>query len=157
MAGFNKIILVGRLAKNPEIKVMNSGDKVATFSFAVDRDYTKQDGTRPADFIRITAYGKKAEFVEKYLRKGLLILIEGRLQIDSWQDENGKWHNNTYVKANNFMFLEKKKDELEDYEKKYLKDINEIDRPAEGDEKDFEEINEILDDDNFPRFFPVDN
>ncbi|NUU94807.1 hypothetical protein XO10_00535 [Marinitoga sp. 1135] len=152
MAGFNKIILIGRLTKNPEIRLTTTDIKVSNFTLAVDRNFKKENQENKTDFIPVTSFGKSAEFVEQYLRKGMQIMVEGRLQIDNWQDENGQWHNKSYVVSSNIVFLEKKKDPADEYQEKYLKDINEVENNID---EPFGDIPEIKDDD-FPQFFPVD-
>lgn len=86
----NKVILLGRLTKEPEIKFSQTNNiKVATFSLAVNRKYVKQGEERQADFFNIVAYSKLAEFVEKYLTKGMQICLSGRLQTRIYDDNNG--------------------------------------------------------------------
>lgn len=86
----NKIILLGRLTKNPEIRYSQANNiKVATFSLAVNRRYTKQGEERQADFFNIVAYSKLADFVEKFLKQGIQICINGRLQTRNYEDKNG--------------------------------------------------------------------
>ena len=86
----NKVILLGRLTKKPEIRYSQAKNvKVALFTLAVDRQYTKEGEERQADFFNIVAYSKLAEFAEKYLDKGIQICICGRLQNRSWEDNNG--------------------------------------------------------------------
>lgn len=82
----NKAILMGRLTKDPELRMTQGGTATTTFSIAVDRDYVRQGEERKADFINIVAIGPKAEFVNRYFRKGQLIAIEGRIQTRSWDD-----------------------------------------------------------------------
>jgi single-strand DNA-binding protein len=151
MASFNKVTLIGRLTKNPEVKIANSGNKVSNFTLAVDRGFKKENDK--TDFITITSFGKSAEFVENYLSKGMMIFVEGRLQIDNWQDEKGNWHNKSYVVSKNILMLEKKKDLAEEYQEKYIKDLDKVDYAEE----------ELIDSDNldigneeFPDFFPLD-
>ena len=86
----NKVILLGRLTKKPEIRYsQNNNMKIANFTLAVNRQYTKESEERQADFFNIVAYSKLAEFAEKYLDKGIQICICGRLQNRSWEDNNG--------------------------------------------------------------------
>lgn len=86
----NKIILLGRLTKIPEIRYSQTNNlKVATFSLAVNRRYTKQGEERQADFFNIVAYSKLADFVEKFLKQGIQICINGRLQTRNYEDKNG--------------------------------------------------------------------
>ena len=86
----NKTILLGRLTKNPEIKFSQINNvKVVTFSIAVNRKYIKQGEERQADFFNIVAYSKLAEFVERFLKQGILIGVLGRLQTRIYEDKNG--------------------------------------------------------------------
>ena len=154
---FNRVVLIGRLTKDPEIRMTPSGEKVANFTLAVDRDYKGKDGNKPTDFINITAFGKKADFVENYLFKGMAILIEGQLRTESWKTKEGYWKNKAYIAVDRFVFVEKRKDPADEYQEKYLKDVNEIDHTG------FEEIEEIEDDDlssfdePMPEFFPLED
>lgn len=103
---FNKIILVGRLTRDPEHKFAASGTAITTFSLAVDRDYPKD--SNEADFIRIVTFGKTAEFVAQYLTKGRLVLVEGSLRINKWETENGEKKQNAEVVASHIKFMETK-------------------------------------------------
>ena len=102
---FNKIILVGRLTRDPETKSAASGTQVATFSLAVDRDYPKD--SNEADFIRIVTFGKTAEFVAKYITKGRLVLVEGSLRINKWE-KDGEKKQMAEVAASHVKFMETK-------------------------------------------------
>ena len=86
----NKTILLGRLTKNPEIKFSQTNNvKVATFSLAVNRKYVKQGEERQADFFNIVAYSKLADFVEKFLKQGIQVCVNDRLQTRNYEDKNG--------------------------------------------------------------------
>ena len=103
----NKTILVGRLTKDPETR--QSGDKVVTrFTLAVDRKY-KTDGGQAADFISCVAFGKTAEFIDKYFRKGVKMALEGRIQTGNYTDKDGVKHYTTDVIAEAVEFAESKK------------------------------------------------
>jgi single-strand DNA-binding protein len=103
----NKVILMGRLTKDPETR--QAGDTIVTrFSIAVDRRY-KQDGGQAADFPSCVAFGKTAEFINKYFHKGMKILLEGRLQTGDYTDKNGVKHYTTDVIADSVEFAESKK------------------------------------------------
>jgi single-strand DNA-binding protein len=103
---FNKIVLVGRLTRDPETKFATSGTQVTSFSLAVDRDYPKD--SNEADFIRIVTFGKTAEFVAQYLTKGRLVLIEGSLRINKWETQDGEKKQNAEVNASRVCFMETK-------------------------------------------------
>src|SRR5699024_4083660 len=86
----NKTILLGRLTKNPEIKFSQTNNvKFATFSLAVNRKYVKQGEGRQADFFNIVAYSKLGDFVEKFLKQGIQVCVNGRLQTRNYEDKNG--------------------------------------------------------------------
>ena len=103
---YNKIVLVGRLTRDPEHKFAASGTAITTFSLAVDRDYPKD--SNEADFIRIVTFGKTAEFVFQYLTKGRLILVEGSLRINKWETQDGEKKQNAEVNASRVCFMETK-------------------------------------------------
>ena len=103
----NKIILIGRLAKDPDLKYTTSGIAVAKFRLAVSRSFANQKGEKETDFIEIVVWRKQAEAAANYLVKGKLVAVEGRLQIRSYDDKEGtrKWVSE--VVAENVRFLEK--------------------------------------------------
>ena len=85
----NKIILMGRLTHDPELRRTQNGTAVTGFSLAVERDFKDEDGKRATDFIDIVAWRAAAEFVAKYFTKGRMAVVEGRLQIRDWKDKDG--------------------------------------------------------------------
>lgn len=105
----NKVILSGRLTADPEIRVTASEESktVARVSIAVDRKYSK--GEQKADFIRLEAWNKKAEFFEKYLKKGSKIIVTGRIQTGSYQDRDGKTQYTTDILVEEVEFADSKK------------------------------------------------
>lgn len=103
----NRVDLVGRLTKDPEIKVANSGTSIARFSVAVDRRF-KREGEPDADFINILAFGKTAEFVEKYFKKGMKIGLSGSIQTGSYKNREGATVYTTDVVADSVEFVESK-------------------------------------------------
>ena len=103
----NKTILLGRLTKNPEIKFSQTNNvKVATFSLAVNRKYVKQGEERQADFFNIVAYSKLADFVEKFLKQGIQVCVNGRLQTRNYEDKNGIKRYVTEVIAEEIYFAD---------------------------------------------------
>ena len=86
----NKILLIGRLTKAPELRYTQSGTAVASFTLAVNRSFANQNGEREADFINCVAWQKAAEFVSQYFKKGQQMALEGRLQVRSYDDNNGQ-------------------------------------------------------------------
>lgn len=101
----NKIFLIGRLTKDPELRYTPSGAAVCSFTLAVDRRFTSQNGEREADFINIVVWNKTAESSAKYLSKGRQAAVEGRLQIRSYDDKDGQRRWVTEVIADNVEFL----------------------------------------------------
>lgn len=106
----NKIILMGRLTKDPELRRTNSGTPVASFSIAVDRDFKSQSGEKETDFIDIVAWRSTAEFVSKYFTKGRMAVVEGRLQIRDWNAQDGTKRRTAEVVADNVYFGDTKKE-----------------------------------------------
>ncbi|WP_279002545.1 single-stranded DNA-binding protein [Acidaminococcus fermentans] len=104
----NRIILLGRLVKDPEVKVTTTQKTVCTFTLAVDRPFTSKNGQREADFIPIQTWNKTAEICGNGLSKGQRVLVEGRLQIRSFDGNDGKKHYMTEVVADRMEFIEKK-------------------------------------------------
>lgn len=102
----NRVVLVGRLTKNPELKYTSTGNAVATFTLAVNRTFSNQQGEREADFINIVVWRKQAENAANYLHKGSLIGIEGRLQTRNYEGQDGKRVYVTEVVADSVQFLE---------------------------------------------------
>lgn len=103
----NKVFMIGRLTKDPEIRYAQNGNAVAGFSIAVDRRY-KRDGEPEADFFNCSAFGKTAEFVEKYLKKGTKVVIDGHLQNDTYTDKNGNKVTATKIMVESMEFAESK-------------------------------------------------
>lgn len=107
----NKVLLIGRLTANPELRYTTSNNAVTTFSIAVDRNFKNEDGNKEADFINIVAWNKKAELINQYLKKGDKVGIIGRLQVRSYQNEKGQNRYVTEVVADEVEFLNSKKSE----------------------------------------------
>ena len=104
MASFNKVILIGNLTADPELKQTQGGTSVCSFSIAVNRKYTK-DGNNECDFINIVAWRQQAEFVCRYFKKGKPILVCGQLQTRSWTDKDGSKRYATEVIADEVSFV----------------------------------------------------
>lgn len=103
----NKVLLIGRLTRDPEIKYTDGGSSIARFNTAVDRKF-KKEGEETADFISCVAFGKTAEFVEKYFFKGSKIVIEGRIQTGSYTNKDGQKVYTTDVIVEQVEFAESK-------------------------------------------------
>ena len=101
----NKVFLIGRLTRDPELRYTGSNTAVATFSLAVNRNFSNQQGEREADFINIVVWRKQAENVKNYLQQGSQVAIDGRIQTRSYDDNNGQKRYVTEVVADNVEFL----------------------------------------------------
>ena len=107
----NKVILMGRLTRDPELRRTGSGTAVTGFSLAVDRDFKGQNGEKETEFIDVVAWRNTAEFVSKYFTKGRMAVVEGRLQVRDWTDKDGNKRRSTEVIAESVYFGDSKKAE----------------------------------------------
>ena len=107
MAGLNKVMLIGNLGRDPEMRYTANGSAIATFSIAINRTYTDREGQRQesTEWVRIVCFDRRAEVAGQYLQKGSQIFVEGRLQTRSWEDQQGQTRYMTEVVANSFEFL----------------------------------------------------
>lgn len=103
----NKIMLMGRLTRDPEIRIATNGNEIADFSLAVDRRF-KREGQPEADFFNCVAFAKTAEFVEKYLHKGTKIVLEGEMQNNNYKNKQGQMVYSFHVVVNSLEFAESK-------------------------------------------------
>jgi single-strand DNA-binding protein len=112
MASVNKVILVGRLGKDPELKYTQSGDAVANFSIATDETWKDQSGEKQqrTEWHNIVAWKKLADICGEYVKKGQQVYIEGKLQTRKWEDQEGNTKYKTEIVANNLVMLGKKED-----------------------------------------------
>jgi single-strand DNA-binding protein len=103
----NKVILVGRLGRDPETRYTSGGQAVANFSVATDESYKDRNGERQkrTEWHKIVVWGKQAEIAQQYLKKGSLIFIEGRIQSREWQDKEGQKRTSFEIVATNFRML----------------------------------------------------
>lgn len=133
----NKIILLGRLTKDPEVRYTNNNEPmaIARYTLAVNRRFKRQ-GEAEADFIPCVAFGKQGEFAEKYLTKGQMIAITGRLQVRNWDDSNGNKRTTIEVVVEEQYFAESKKDNNENSQKRENNGIGEGFYPIDDDVKD---------------------
>ena len=106
----NNITLIGRLTRDPDLKYTESGIAVVNFSLAVERSFTNKQGEREVDFIDIVVWRKQAESCANHLGKGRLVAVEGRLQIRSYETNEGQKRKVAEVVANNVRFLDWPKD-----------------------------------------------
>lgn len=104
----NRITLIGRLTRDPEIKYVGEGVAMTKFTLAIDRPYTRKDGEKETDFIDIVTWRKLAEVCADYLSKGRLTAVEGRLEIQGYTDKEGAKRKAAQVVADNVQFLEPK-------------------------------------------------
>lgn len=103
----NRVMLVGRLGRDPETRYTGSGQAVANFSLATDESYKDRNGERQkrTEWHKIVVWGKQAEIAQQYLKKGSLVFIEGRIQSREWQDKEGQKRTSFEIVANNFRML----------------------------------------------------
>jgi single-strand DNA-binding protein len=103
----NRVILVGRLGRDPETRYTGGGQAVANFSVATDESYKDKNGERQkrTEWHKIVVWGRQAEIAQQYLKKGSLIFIEGRIQSREWQDKEGQKRTSFEIVANNFRML----------------------------------------------------
>ena len=106
----NHITIMGRLTRDPELRRTGSGIAVASFTVAVDRDFSGKDSEKETDFIDCVAWRTTGEFVSKYFTKGRMIVVSGRLQIRNWNDKDGNKRRSAEVVADSCYFGDSKKD-----------------------------------------------
>lgn len=137
----NKVILMGRLTRDPEVRYSQGAEPkaIARYSLAVNRRFKRQ-GEQDADFIPCVAFGKQGEFAEKHFRKGQMISVVGRLQVRNWDDNNGNKRTTTEVVVEEQYFAESKKSNAENSQKR------ENDGIGEG----FYSIDDEVKDDDLP-------
>lgn len=113
MANLNRVFLIGNLTRDPELRYIPSGTAVANFGLATNRVYTTQDGERKEEvcFVDIVAWSRTAEACANYLSKGSPVFIEGRLQYDSWETEDGQKRSRLRVIADRVQFLGGRREE----------------------------------------------
>ena len=104
----NTISIMGRLTRDPELRYTSAGTPIASFTLAVDRDYSGADGEKKTDFIDCVAFKGTAEFVSKHFAKGTMAVVNGRLQFRDWQDRDGNNRRNAEILVENIYFGERK-------------------------------------------------
>ena len=110
MANLNKVMLIGRLAADPELRRTQNDLAVTSFSVAVNRPYRKDQAQQAVDFIDVVAWRNLAEFVTKYFKKGSAIFVSGSLQVRPWKDKDGNNRRAVEVVADDIQFVDSKKD-----------------------------------------------
>jgi single-strand DNA-binding protein len=113
--GLNKVLLIGNLGRDPEMRFTPSGKPVTSFSLAANRNWVSADGERhdETEWFNVVAWGNLAEICNQHLNKGQKVYVEGRLQTRSWEDENGQKHFRTEVVANEMIILTDHPEQLE--------------------------------------------
>lgn len=109
MANFNKVILAGNLTRDPELRYTPNGKAIAKFGLAINRTWTSETGEKKEDvtFVDIDAFGRQAEVISQYLKKGRPVLVEGRLKLDQWDDkQTGQKRSRLGVVLESFSFLD---------------------------------------------------
>ena len=114
MASFNKVILIGNLTRDPDLRVTANGNSICKLGIAVNRTFMTRDGERREEttFIDIDAFGKQAEVISKYMRKGRPLMVEGRLKLDQWESD-GQKRSRLGVVLENFQFLGAREDPVD--------------------------------------------
>lgn len=107
----NRVAIMGRLTRDPELRSTQSGTAVTSFSIAVDRDFKGKDGEKEADFLDIVAWRSTAEFVSRYFTKGNMIAVDGRLQTRSYEDKDGNKRKAVEIVADSVYFGSSKRDD----------------------------------------------
>lgn len=107
----NRVVLIGRLTADPELRYTGSGIPVANFRIAVDRSFSSSSGERQTDFINIVAWRQRAEFAANYLTKGGLVAVDGRLQIREWTTQDGQRRRTAEVVADEVRGLDRRREE----------------------------------------------
>lgn len=130
----NNVVIMGRLTRDPELRRTQSGTAVTSFTMAVDRDFKSQSGEKETDFIDVVAWRNTGEFAAKYLAKGRMAAVEGRIQVRDWQDKDGNRRKSVEVVADNVYFADSKRDS----------------KPQESRTVDDQEFDEIEDDGDLP-------
>jgi len=143
----NKAVLLGRLTKDPEIRYTQSNEPlcIARYTVAVDRRF-KRDGEPSADFIPCVAFGRAGEFAEKYFKKGMMVCVAGRIQVRSWEDQQGQKRWSTEVVLEEQDFAESKAS----FQSRGGSDIPSEPVQGEGDVGGFAAISETIDDEDLP-------
>lgn len=118
----NRVTVMGRLTRDPELRRTQSGTAVASFSLAVERNFKTQSGEREADFFDVIAWRNTAEFVSKYFTKGRMAVVEGRLQARNYTDKNGSNRKAVEIVADNVYFGDSKKGDADAPEESPLPD-----------------------------------
>ena len=144
MASFNKVILIGNLTADPELKQTTQGTSVCSFTLAINRRYSRNtdQGQPTADFINVVAWRERAEFVAKFFKKGRPLLVCGQLQSRSWNDAQGNKRYVTEVIADEITFVENKSSSGASEGASYAPDAYSSTPVAAGGASEFEEVDD---------------
>ena len=131
--GLNKVMIIGHLGKDPEMRYTPSGRPVTTFTVAVSRNWNSADGERHSEteWFNVVAWGNLAEICKQYLVKGQQVYIEGRLQTRRWDDKEGQKHTSVEIVANEMMMLGDRRDTTNNHTQPSSDGVPETDVPAE--------------------------
>lgn len=112
MANFNKVILMGNLTRDPEMRVMPNGNSITKFGLAVNRNFTDKSGERRQEvlFVDVDCFGRQAEVINEHFHRGKAILVEGRLKLDQWETQGGEKRSKIGVVLESFGFVGSKDD-----------------------------------------------
>jgi len=112
MASLNKVLLIGNLTRDPEVRMMSNGRPVCNFGLALNRSYKDSDGNRKDEttFVDVECFGPRAEAVGRFFSKGRSIFVEGRLKLDQWESKEGEKRSALRVVLDNFEFVDSKQD-----------------------------------------------
>ena len=112
MASLNKVLLIGNLTRDPEVRMMSNGRPVCNFGLALNRSYKDSDGNRKEEttFVDVECFGPRAEAVGRFFSKGRSIFVEGRLKLDQWESKEGEKRSALRVVLDNFEFVDSKQD-----------------------------------------------
>ncbi len=148
MSYFNKVILIGRITRDPETRYTTSGRIVASFNLAVNRPPRSDMDSEVTDFIRIVSFGKLADFAKMYLKKGQLILVEGELRLQKWQAKDGTNRTTAEIWAREIRFLERKASQ--DLEAEFAEDSAFVEPESQSEKIDETAVDEIWKDEENP-------
>ena len=123
--GLNKVLIIGRLGKDPEMRYTPSGKPVTTFNVATSRSWTTSNGEKRSEteWFNVVAWSSLAEICNQFLAKGRQVYIEGRLQTRHWEDDNGIHHSSVEIVANEMIMLEQRKPSGDSLEKEEIEDV----------------------------------
>ena len=112
MASLNKVLLIGNLTRDPDVRMMSNGRPVCNFGLALNRNYKDSEGNRKEEvtFVDVECFGPRAEAVAKFFTKGRSIFVEGRLKLDQWESKEGEKRSAIRVVLDNFEFVDSKQD-----------------------------------------------